>query len=303
MDLKAYAENLNKGQPDYRVLAPGTGKKLKKIPNIRAVICDVYGTILTCKGISLGGAGKEKRIPEAFKRTITEFGFTPYLKEMGSNIRKEEFLKQMYFDEIKKVHKRKKAKGIRYPEVQIELVWQSILKELIKQGYKLGKENINNLSFKIAYFHKFVSEKNIFYKNAFRTLKRLKQKKILLGLVSNAQFYTPIMLGKEIRKASKGKRSFYDIFDRNLVSFSYLLGESKPGKKIFNKVINNLRKKGINKTNIIYIGNDAFEDIKTAKNLGLKTALFAGDKNSLKLNAKVKPDVVITGWEQLSEIV
>ena len=209
----------------------------------------------------------------------------------------------MYLDEIKKVHKRKKAKGIRYPEVKIELVWKSILKKLIKQGYNPGKENTHNLSFKIAYFHKFVSEKNIFYKNTFKTLKKLKQKNIFLGLVSNAQFYTPVMLEKEIRKASKGKSSLYDIFDKQLVSFSYILGESKPGKKIFSKVINNLRKKGIRKEDTLYIGNDVFEDIKTAKKLGLKTVLFAGDKNSLKLSTKASPDAIITDWKQLLKII
>ena len=52
-----------------------------------------------------------------------------------------------------------------------------------------------------------------------------------------------------------------------------------------------------------FIGNDMNKDIKTSKEIGFKTVLFAGDKKTLKLNAKIKPDAIIKDWTQLLRII
>ena len=93
------------------------------------------------------------------------------------------------------------------------------------------------------------------------------------------------------------------MFAKRMVSFSHVVGESKPGTKIFKKVLNELKRGGIKRKEAVYIGNDLEKDIAVAKRLGLKAVLFAGDRNSLRNNAKAKPDAVITGWEQLEKVV
>ena len=62
---------------------------------------------------------------------------------------------------------------------------------------------------------------------------------------------------------------------------------------------------GINENETLYIGNDMLNDVYTAASCGLKTALFAGDKRSLRLrtdNPKVNglsPDCIITELLQI----
>jgi putative hydrolase of the HAD superfamily len=60
---------------------------------------------------------------------------------------------------------------------------------------------------------------------------------------------------------------------------------------------------------VLFIGNDMLKDIYASSQVGFKTALFAGDKRSLRLRdddertAGLKPDYVITELSQILEIV
>jgi putative hydrolase of the HAD superfamily len=57
------------------------------------------------------------------------------------------------------------------------------------------------------------------------------------------------------------------------------------------------------------VGNDKLNDIWPATQLGLKTALFAGDQRSLRLRENdvrcsgLEPDLVITRLSQLSDFI
>jgi putative hydrolase of the HAD superfamily len=59
----------------------------------------------------------------------------------------------------------------------------------------------------------------------------------------------------------------------------------------------------------LYVGNDMLNDVWTASQCGLKTALFAGDKRSLRLReddarcAALQPDVIVTSLSQILDIV
>ena len=308
MDLKSYVKELNRRaiQPFYRPVPADVKPKFKKFYGIKTVLCDIYGTIIVGKSNSVADLETNKQHAEAFHNTLKEFNFQDSLRRIKAKRNSAELLKELYLEEIKKTHTSKRKRGISNPEVKIEKIWHIITKKLIAKGYKYNKTlygNLSQLSLKVAYFHQYVNENSKFYKNAFNVLKNLKNRELALGLVSNAQFYTPINLEIELKKLSKGKLGLYEMFDKDLISFSYKVGRSKPGKEIFKKVLNNLRRKEINKNQVIFIGNDMIKDIKLANDIGFKTVLFARDKNTLKLNAKIKPDAIITDWTQLLKII
>jgi putative hydrolase of the HAD superfamily len=58
---------------------------------------------------------------------------------------------------------------------------------------------------------------------------------------------------------------------------------------------------------VLYVGNDMRNDICPAAATGFHTALFAGDKRSLRLReddrkcARTRPDIIITDLMQLLE--
>jgi len=94
-------------------------------------------------------------------------------------------------------------------------------------------------------------------------------------------------------------------FDPGLVFYSYQFEVAKPSPVLFRKAAETLKAKGIQPSDVLYLGNDMLNDIYPAKAIGFQTALFAGDKRSLRLRAgdsrckKLTPDLVITDLIQL----
>jgi len=306
MDLKSYVSKVNKRnlQPSYKIIRTNIRPKFKKIPGIKVLLCDIYGTIITSTSGSIGDLEKSTKVLKSFKKTIQEFKFGYYLKKINPKKNSEQLLKELFLKDIKSIHIKKKSKGAKSPEVRIELIWKSIINRLIKKGYVYDKKHFGNLlnfSYKVSYFYDVTVEKNILYDNVLNSLLKLKIHGIKLGIISNAQFYTPINLEILFREKSKNKKGLYELFDKNLCIFSYKVGESKPGVKMFDKIMD--RFKNIKSNQILYIGNDAIKDIKLAKKFNFKTVLFAGDKSSIKVNKQVRPDAIISDWKQLPSLI
>jgi putative hydrolase of the HAD superfamily len=132
------------------------------------------------------------------------------------------------------------------------------------------------------------------------TLRTLQHRGLKMGIISNAQFFTPLLfewfLGAP--PAPLG-------FDDDLTLYSYQCGEAKPSQSLFDICASRLRDLGFPPESVVYIGNDMLNDIVPAANAGWQTALFACDRRSLRLRRnredclKRHPDLVITDLRQL----
>jgi putative hydrolase of the HAD superfamily len=80
---------------------------------------------------------------------------------------------------------------------------------------------------------------------------------------------------------------------------------AKPSVAFFKMAAEKLKEKEIQPSSALYIGNDMLNDIYPAQQTGFQTALFAGDKRSLRLRTEdprcrdLKPDLVVTDLGQL----
>ena len=116
---------------------------------------------------------------------------------------------------------------------------------------------------------------------AAETLRRLAASGVVLGLVSNAQFYTVPIL-EETLGASLTELGI----DPDLRVFSYLERRAKPDPRLFEILRGRLARRGIAANEVLYIGNDVRNDIDPARTTGFRTALFAGDPRSLRLRGR-----------------
>jgi putative hydrolase of the HAD superfamily len=116
---------------------------------------------------------------------------------------------------------------------------------------------------------------------AAETLHELSSRGIVLGLVSNAQFYTVPVL----EECLGGPLAGFGI-DPELCVFSYLERRAKPDPWLFGIARDRLLERGILPGEVIYVGNDVRNDIEPAKAAGFRAALFAGDESSLRLRGK-----------------
>jgi putative hydrolase of the HAD superfamily len=101
-----------------------------------------------------------------------------------------------------------------------------------------------------------------------------------------------------------------ELFDSELSVYSFKELRAKPDVKLFDKIKTTLTKKyNLNPKDAIFVGNDMLKDVSTAQNSGLGTALFSGDKRSLRIregDQRVKgifPDYFVTDLKQILQIV
>jgi putative hydrolase of the HAD superfamily len=125
-----------------------------------------------------------------------------------------------------------------------------------------------------------------------------------MGVVSNAQFYTPFLFNRFLNSDMEDLG-----FHPDLIFFSYKFGYAKPSTFLFREAIERLKSSDIRADSVLYIGNDMLNDIYPAKTVGFSTALFAGDTRSLRLREgnpsckNISADIVITDLIQLLDHV
>ncbi|HAK47605.1 MAG TPA: HAD family hydrolase [Spirochaeta sp.] len=259
-----------------------SGNPLK---GMKAVIFDIYGTLL------ISGSGDVGTAMEAGSAA----SFTAALKKTGiSDIRPStaERIKALFFKLIDESHQRLRSEGLPFPEVDIIRIWSDIIDS---RDIRERLPEISTIEPEIA-ASTYESVVNPVYPmpGAFELLESLKKKGFKLGIVSNAQFYTPIIFDSIYKQGIIGMG-----FEPPLCLYSYIEKRSKPDTVLFSKLNSGLSRFGISASETIFVGNDMLKDIMPSALSGYKTALFAGDKRSLRLRAdddacrNIKPDVIV----------
>jgi putative hydrolase of the HAD superfamily len=208
---------------------------------------------------------------------------------------------------IKEHHQAERTEDKPYPEINILEIWE----EIILDNYRRNRLILNGpLCIKCFTFVFEVLSNRIYPMPGMKeVIHHLAERKFPLGIISNAQFYTPVILNFFLQ-GSISESELVSPFDHDLTVFSYQHQRSKPDAFLFELLKNQIRDKyGIYADEILFIGNDMFRDIYPARIAGFKTALFAGDTKSLRLRQdkpelkKITPDYIVTDLRQILNII
>ena len=268
--------------------------RLTKLSNIRAVAFDIYGTLFISSSGDIGAVhqlGHETALREALK----EGGFSA--KDITLNY------SDLFFGAIRSAHERQKEWGGNFPEVQIRKVWQNLLERFIRERRIEGEANSSTVQ-TVATTFECLTNPVWPMPGLAETLKAMDSSAILLGLVSNAQFYTPLLF-----PAHLGTGLSQLGFQEQHCVWSYQLGEAKPSPRLFELLRNSLSKSEILPSETLFLGNDIRNDILPAQKTGFRTALFAGDRRSLRLRKddleclNIEPDLVLTELPQILQCI
>lgn len=284
----------------------------------RALLFDVYGTLLISVSGDIGTA--ESAADEALFAESMQAVLAPGAAEAAPAAR------EAYFAHIRNTHRRLRERGVEQPEVDIRAIWREVLHDLLNSG-ALGPHSVavagleaaasqpempgaggaipEDLPEKLALEYELRANPVWPMPGAEKVLKAARARGMPMGIVSNAQFFTPIVLealfGQSLRELG---------FIEELCAWSYRVGVAKPATQIFEPVVAGLASRyGLRSIDVLYIGNDLYNDVLPASQLGLQTALFAGDGGSLRLRADslaeapVRPDLVIAHWDDLSSML
>ncbi len=94
-----------------------------------------------------------------------------------------------------------------------------------------------------------------------------------------------------------------------LVLYSYIYGYAKPSLFLFHKAKELLERLGIDSEETLFVGNDMLNDIFPARMVGFQTALFAGDRRSMRLGEGddrlrgIFPDITVIDLKEISEYI
>lgn len=249
-------------------------------PPVKCLLCDIYGTLFISASGDIGSAGPLDRRSAQLGRLLMRY---------GHSVPAETVLKRLHRT-IRNFHAASRDRGVDYPEVVIETVWEKVL--AFDDSQRLRKfavefEMIMNPVWPMPGLEKL--------------LEHCRYCGIRLGIISNAQFFTPYLF-EWLLQATPVQLGF----DAELTWYSYRIGCAKPSPVLFQKAQQMLAGRGIAQHHVAYIGNDMRNDIRPAQRVGFQTVLFAGDSRSLRLRAddplcrELTPDRVIIDLNQLT---
>lgn len=275
-----------------RPLAPeptGQTPVLPPLTGVRAVLFDVYGTLFISASGDVG-ATNLRHGGRAFTEAAGLCGLIDPPDGTAAATRLEQAIEER--------HQAAHDEGIASPEVEILEVWRDVFDSLcddvpdetVLRRFATVYENLVNPVWSMP--------------GCREMLERLRDDGFLLGLVSNAQFYT-LPLFEALLGTTPEELGIRD----DLIQVSYRCGRAKPGVFLYEQAAIALAELGVTPAETLMVGNDLLNDVTPAAAVGFRTVLFAGDRRSLRLRqdddrvAGVEPTAVITELRQLPDLL
>lgn len=268
--------------PNPTKMAP----RLSRLPDIGAVLFDIYGTLIISGSGDVGSDRLDHR-QKSLVETLKLFGLEASCDASEAS--------EKFTEAIRLEHKKAKAAGVTHPEVDFREIWSTVLPSIVSDASSIDYE---------AFAVEFELRVNPTWPMPYAesTLDGLRQRVSMLGIVSNAQFFTPLLFDALLN------RNLEDLgVSQELTYFSYVHRLAKPGTELYELGKSKLNDLGISANQVLYVGNDMLNDVTAASQVGFRTALFAGDERSLRLRIDddrvhgVEADIVVTELPQLFE--
>jgi putative hydrolase of the HAD superfamily len=282
MDEKKYTELIRARSAPMQPISTGLSPAGALRAPVRAVLFDVYGTLF------ISGSGDI----EVSKDSVQIGNLGTLLRRYGVS-EEPESVHRAFYERIRTLHEAGRRKGVDHPEVVSERVWADVLDLASPEQYRL-----------------FSLEYELLFNPVWpcpgleTVLQKVRSGGMIMGIVSNAQFFTPLLfkafLNRDVREIG---------FDPELALYSYVYGYAKPSPFLFERARERLGTRDVEPEQALYVGNDMLNDVYAASLTGFQTALYAGDRRSLRLRSEdvrcrgAAPDVTITDLEQLPDVL
>ena len=302
---KSYLESIRHlfdAQQKLQPIATSIKTNFSAGSNIKCVLFDIYGTLLIS---SSGDIDKLELSPSFILESFSQCG----IEIISANPNKiaGEILEE-YKQTIAELKYSARNKNIENPEIDIRDVWEIIIQSLYYRSL-INKPWVDEVKLLSIYFETL---SNKVYPMPFmkETLLHLCEQTIPMGIISNAQFYTPVIMNYFLENEVDDENENVKYFDPDLSVYSYQEKIGKPNVALYEKALKACQEKyNLQSNEILFVGNDMLKDIYPAQTVGMRTALFAGDSRSLRLReddtrcSGISPDYIIDSLEQIKEII
>ncbi len=230
------------------------------IPGIRAVIFDIYGTLLLSPA---GGVRADSAADPKLRKVLESFGHPAPASPSAELAR----LVRSHHSLSSEAH----------PEIDLRILWREVLKLPAAEAVDA-----------LVAATEAVWHPAQWMPGAPEMLLRMHNSEFELGLLSNAQCNSLASLA-----------DCQPHFTGDLVILSYQQGRAKPAPLLFELMKSRLATRGIDPRQTLFIGNDPAHDIVPANATGFRTALFAGHPASSR-PGHCTPDFILKHWDELA---
>jgi len=277
--------------------------------NVKAVMWTAYGTLLNVPGGELQFEHPTDFVMDAaLDKTILEF-------KMWQSMSRKPGAPAAYMKELyRKAYTNLKMMGSggeKFPEVASERIWDDIVKKLFQKEYSIDVNvygAANEFVKKVAYFFHASIQGCGAYPDAAEAVRTVANFGKVQGLLADGQCFTMAQVYRSFRQQDPSFEPA-SFFPQNLQFISAEKKARKPSETLFKLALEALSSRGIKASEVLHVGSSLPRDIGPAKKAGMKTALFAGDKNSLVASGEqlkepaLRPDVLITELTQIAEVL
>jgi FMN phosphatase YigB (HAD superfamily) len=221
--------------------------------NIRAVIFDIYGTLLEVGPPPPEADARWERLCRDLLHS------EPHLSRLQFSVASSQV--------IARHHKAAQARGIPWPEVY----WPAVVGEVMPEVARLARHEQEQFLFRqiqTGHSTRMTAE-------TAAALRWLNDRSTLLGIASNAQSYTL----RELTEALAAHGLGMDLFESNLCFWSFEHGFSKPDPHVFQILTARLAARGISPREILMVGDRLDNDTEPAQAHGWRTWQFGPAAN------------------------
>lgn len=292
------------------LVAPRATPYTKPLEGIRAVTWSVYGTLLRISdGELVFDVPDALRRQVALEKTIEEFHM------WQSMTRKPGPPWEQMYDQYKRLVEDRQMAGTRHkgdaPEVDSSAIWRTIVERLQQKEYHYEASTYGDMdafSEKISYFFHSSLQGVEASPQAREALLAVSDAGLRQGLLSDGQSFTLVQMLRALR-AQGTLPAPGGLFDLDCVILSFQHGVRKPSKSLYRAAVECFRDHGVAPEEILHVGSRVSDDLAIAKRFGMKTALYAGDKLSLRATKEemkdpaLRPDRLLTDLAQIREIL
>jgi phosphoglycolate phosphatase-like HAD superfamily hydrolase len=277
------------------------------LPTVRAVTWNLYGTLIAIAGGDLVFQHPNDFVMNvALDKTVQEFKMWPSMSRKPGQ--PADYMKIIYEQVLDE--QRIATRGEKHPEIAADRLWETIIKKLFQKDYQFDASffgSLNEYSRKVAYFFHASLQGTCCYEGAAAALGHIARRGLAQGFLADGQCFTAVQLQRGL--AAQEPVNVDELFAPDLRALSYEVRGRKPSDRLFRHALQQLGKRGLSPDQVLHIGSRVTQDIIPAKRLGMKTALFAGDRASLQASAEQlkdppgRPDVLLSELSQILEVL
>jgi len=290
MKIGSWVDGVLQDQMEMQPLETAVEPRLQLLTGIKAVVFDVYGTLVISGSGDVGSADTAGR-DALIRQALEEFDLLGELESVPDAASLQRCIEQMNQERVNQ--------NCPNPEVDIVEVWRQLL---VESGWSFKPSRIERVV-RLATRYEALANPTWPMPGATQLLQQLKQARLAMGIVSNAQVFTPCLVDNLFGRAGLEEGGF----SLDLCVFSNRYRQAKPGARLFEVLQRGLLSRGILPNEAVYVGNDMLNDVWAASEAGLQTVWFAGDRRSCRPRQDdsrcqgLSPDVVLTSLMQLPE--